>query len=276
MGTKDFVKRSIKYIFKGIPENKTYVNITSCTENNLYAGKNILITGGSSGIGYAVAQKCLSGGGSVCITGRKEEKLLAAGKKLGKEKCKTAVFDIGDIENIEKNFYEILGLFHSSLDIVVSNAGIFFEKDFVKYTEEDYENIFNVNLKGAYILSQQVIKHFLENKKTGTLLFVTSERGIMSDTHLYGITKAGLNSLVKRLAKKYAANGIRINAVAPGITATDINFVDPESNLYHAPVTGKRILRAEEIAEVAGFLISDCARCINGEIIACNLGNHIK
>lgn len=62
MGAKNFLKRSIKYIFKGIPENKTYVNITSCTEINLYAGKNILITGGSSGIGYAIAQKCLLGG----------------------------------------------------------------------------------------------------------------------------------------------------------------------------------------------------------------------
>lgn len=216
------------------------------------------------------------GGGTVCITGRNKEKLLIAQKNLGAEKCKTAVFDIGDIEKIEQNFYEILGLFHGPLDIVVSNAGIFYEKDFVKYSRDEYEHMNNINLKGAYFLSQQVIKHFLENERSGVMLFVTSERGIMADTHLYGITKAGLNSLVRGLAKQYAQNGIRVNAVAPGMTATGVNSINPESNLYHDSVAGKRIFRAEEIAEVAGFLISDSAKCINGEIIACNLGNHIR
>lgn len=97
----------------------------------------------------------------------------------------------------------------------------------------------------------------------------------MSDTHLYGIGKAGLNSLVKGLAKSYSMYGIRVNAVAPGMTATGINGIDPMSDLAHENIC-HRVLRPEEIAEVATFLMSDSANCINGEIISCNGGNAIK
>lgn len=269
------VKRSVKWLVKGTPVIQTYVNVLSREDNTLFAGKNILITGGSSGIGYAIARKCVLWGGNICITGRDKNKLVKAQETLGGS-CKIAVFDVGDWENLEKNFDECTKMFNGPLDIVVSNAGIFFEKDFTDYTMDDWNRMIDINLKGSYFLSQQVIKHFLDNHRRGNLLFITSARGIMSDSHIYGISKAGVNSLIQGLAKKYAQYGIRINGIAPGMTATGINGIDPSSDLYHESVVGKRVLRSEEIAEVASFLISDASICINGEIIACDEGNTIK
>lgn len=125
-------------------------------------------------------------------------------------------------------------------------------------------------------MAQEAIRYFLNNEIQGNILFTSSERGIMSDTHIYGIAKAGVNSLIKGLARQYAGNGIRINGVAPGMTASGINSIDSDSNLYHPSVAGKRVIRPEEIAEVAAFLISNASVCINGEIIACDNANYIR
>lgn len=268
------VKRSAKYILRGVP----VINVNVIANNNgqMFTNKNILITGGSSGIGFAIAEKCILCGGTVCITGRNISKLEAAQEQLGKDKCKIAVFDVGECNRIQERFSTILNILDGRIDIVVSNAGIYYEKDFFEYSPEDYTSMDDINLKGGYFLAQQACRYFMENGVAGNILFVSSERGLFGDVHVYGITKAGVNSLVKGLAKKYAGTGIRINAVAPGMTATGINRIDPASNLYNETVIGKRVIRPEEIAEVAAFLMCDASICINGEIIACDEGNAIR
>lgn len=252
-----------------------YVKVLSCDRKDAFAYRHVLITGGSSGIGYAIAEKILKGGGKVCVTGRDRLKLETAQKRLG-EGCKILVFDIADIGKIHHRFYQAIEQLGGNLDTVVSNAGIFYEKSFCDYTSEDWERICNINLAGGYFLAQEAIRYFLNNKIQGNILFTSSERGIMSDTHIYGIAKAGVNSLIKGLARQYAGNGIRINGVAPGMTASGINSIDSDSNLYHPSVAGKRVIRPEEIAEVAAFLISNASVCINGEIIACDNANYIR
>lgn len=268
------LKRVLKYIKNGIP--RTYVNVLSREIDSLFIGKRILITGGNSGIGLEIARKCIRGGALKCvITGRNEQKLIERCSELdrrgGVEYC---VFDVSDAVNMEKYYGKCIEKAGGAFDIVVGNAGIFYEKDFYDYDESDWNRMFDTNLKGAYYLSQQAIKSFYQNGIKGNMVFITSERGIMADTHLYGISKAGLNSFIRGLAKSCSKDGIRVNGVAPGITATGINGIEPMNDLSHENAL-ERVLRAEEIAEVAVFLMSDGSVCINGEIIVCDGGNTI-
>lgn len=274
MGLKRSLKNLGRYIVHGIPKQETYVKLTTADYNSILSGKNILITGGSSGIGLAIAAKCISEGASVCITGRNEEKLQKAKKQLGAN-CKAVNMDMADLESIPLKFKEIIDVFDGKLDCVVSNAGIFYEKEFSSYTVADWTKICNINLTGVYFLAQSVCSYYEECGSAGNILFISSERGIMGDEHIYGITKAGVNNLTKGLAKKYAPKGIRVNSICPGMTVSNINHLDPEGDLYHELPHCKRILRSEEIAEVALFLLSDVSRCINGEIIACNECNTV-
>lgn len=273
MGLKKSLKNLGQFILHGVPKQEIYVQITTADYSSILSGKNILITGGSSGIGKAIAAKCISEGAYVCITGRDEEKLLQAKSELGNH-CTILRMDMSDLESISSKFNEIIRLFKGKLDCVVSNAGIFYEKDFSDYTLSDWTEICNINLAGVYFLAQSVCDYF-EKNNSGNLIFISSERGIMGDEHIYGITKAGVNNLTRGLSKKYAPKGIRINAVCPGMTVSNINHLNPEGNLYHELPHCKRILRAEEIAEVTLFLLSDVSKCINGELIACNEGNTV-
>ena len=115
------------------------------------------------------------------------------------------------------------------------------------------------------IFSKVFIKRFLENKlQNGNILFVTSERGTFVDDLPYGLTKAALNSLVQGFDK-----GIRVNTVAPGITATDLVGLSESDNLYNSKQLNNRVYLAGEIAEVACFLVSETSNCMTGQIV-CN------
>ena len=103
-------------------------------------------------------------------------------------------------------------------------------------------------------------------------MFISSERGIQTDDIPYGLTKAAINSLVKGLAPKLIKENIRINAVAPGITTSDMTGFKKEGNLYCEANLNQRVYLPEEVAEVATFLISDASSCVSGQIIACNEG----
>jgi len=271
MSIKTYLKRLARFVVKGEPRKEIYVNVASVKYGQILAGKNILITGGSSGIGLAIAKKCALEGAQVLITGRNKEKLIVAREEIGVEKCKTLAFDVSDISNIHTMMEEVLSLLNGKLDAVVNNAGIYYEKDFFAYTPADWENMCNTNLKGVYFLTQNVCKYFINAKAEGNIVFISSERGIIGDFNIYGITKAGINNFVMGLTKKFSNNNIRVNGIAPGMVASGINGISSCGNLS---VSGrKRVLRADEIAEVAVFLLSDASKCINGEVIACNEGN---
>lgn len=108
-----------------------------------------------------------------------------------------------------------------------------------------------------------------ENKIKGNILFVSSETGETADIRPYGLTKAAINSLVQGLAYLYASQGIRVNAIAPGVTATGMTGVS-NTNLYYPANPNGRAYLPEEMAEVATFLLSDASGCISGQIVACN------
>lgn len=273
MALQQILSRALKYIVRGVPKVNVSANISYLDSGSHLKNKRIIITGGSKGLGYAMAKKFISEGASVLISGRNEKTLEEAAKELGCHSLKLDVTDISKHESFIKNAYEMLG----GIDCLVNNAGIsLHEKSFLYVTEEQFDAQFNTNLKGMYFLTQAFLKYKTENKEKGNILFVSSERGETVEVLPYGLTKAAITSFVKGLAARYIKHGIRINGIAPGVTASEMTGFDPNGNLYCDYNITKRVYLPEEVAEVASFLISDVSAPLNGQILVCNEGKTLN
>ena len=165
-----------------------------------------------------------------------------------------------------------------TLSIYASNAGIsLHEGNFRNVTEEGWDSQMNINLKGNYFMVKAYIE-YLESldDKNGNVVVITSERSRRSDDIPYGLTKAASNSFIECFASKVISEGIRVNGVAPGVTASDMTGVDRNGNMYANWQPSNRFFLPEEVAEVVNFLLSDVSNCISGEIIACDQGRYIS
>lgn len=274
MGLKLYIKRGIKYILKEYKQPIIKVEVVQKEPSNLFKDKVYIITGGGSGLGFYMAKKLISEGAFVVITGRNEQKLKNAKKDLGKN-CSYKVFDIGNIKEADSIINSIFEEY-KMIDGIINNAGIsLHEWDFMKVDEEKFDSQFLTNLKGGYFFTQSYIRRLCKIKKNGNVIFISSERGSMCDDLPYGLTKASINSLVQSLSFRYYQDGIRVNGIAPGVTASEMTNIDKNSDLYSNCNAG-RFFVPEEVAELACFLLSDYSKCISGEVIHCNGGNHIK
>lgn len=272
----NWTKNLIKYMRRG---GVVYTNIMVAEHGKTLLGKTALITGASSGFGYAIASKFLSEGANVIITGRNEAKLKSASdsltKSIGGNACiKTMLWDIEKISDLESKFNEAISQF-GNIDIFINNAGIWHPHNFLSVAETVYDSILNINLRGLFFLMQKEAKYLIENNIHGKILNTTSVEGIQSDFTPYSASKWGANNLTTGLAKKLAQYGITVNAIAPGIALTDINLDLKKSsadNEYCPSHRTGRYVKVEEVAELAAFLASDRALNITGQIIAIDGG----
>lgn len=265
----DYIKRIGRWVIKGIPENHIYVQTTSIKSGEILKGKNVIVTGGGSGIGKAITEKFLSEGANVVIIGRNKEKLNSMMEQY--KKVKICTCDISDMESISKAKKEIRSIFNEKVDIIVNNAGVWKNCNIKTATIDDWDMIFNINLKGSYFFT----KAFLEDVRSGgCILMIGSENAIIYETNPYGMAKAALHHMTRGLAKELFADRIRVNAIAPSPTVSDINPKSKEGDLQRG--NGYRVLLAEEIAEIACFVVSSAAQCINGQVIFCDEGNSLR
>lgn len=275
---KEYVKRGIQYVISGVPNRTVTVNIAQINYGGILEGKKILITGGSRGLGYSIAEKCLKEKALVSITGRNIETLKEAKEKLGNPK-NLFIFehDIRDFEKDDELIYSARRAM-GGIDCLVNNAGIsIHEIDYSNCTLEQWDAQMDTNLKGVYFLTQAFMKYYNEvGKKSGKIINMVSERGLYGDDVPYGLAKRALISYTEGMARKLIQKGVRVNAIAPGVTATEMTGHDPNGNLFRRYALGRRVLLPEEIAEVAVFLMSDAANSISGQVIACNEGNHLR
>lgn len=274
------LKRILKYIFQGIPTVYTTAEIIQLDANQCLQGKNVLITGGGRGIGFYIAKKCINAGACVLIAGRDEHTLINASKQLG-ENCKYIQVDIRNVKILPSFIDESFNIMGGKINCLVNNASVsFHEPDFRSVTEDDYDTQFDINLKGNYFITQYFIKKLEEknDNSKSSIVFISSERGSMSSDIPYGLSKAAINSLIGGLSKRLNKNHlkIRVNAVAPGVTISDMTGRTKEENLTYKGSPISRVLLPEEVAEVVCFLLSDVSYCISGEVIHCDSGNHIS
>lgn len=273
-----YLKRGARYVLRGVPETKLTVTVQTVEPQNLLKNRNIIVTGGGRGLGFYIAQKCIAEGAKVLITGREESTLKSAVDKLG-DNAKYTVFDVREVSNIDAFILRASELFNGDkIDSLVSNAGIsLHEGNFRNVTEEGWDMQMDTNLKGNYFLVSKFIQYLeSHDDPSGNIVVMTSERAKRVDDIPYGLTKTATSSFVQCFASKVIEEGIRINGVGPGVTASDMTGFSRDGNLYANFQASKRIFLPEEVAEVVNFLLSDISKCISGEIITCDQGRYIS
>ena len=255
MSIKSRLKHLVSFLLHGEPK-PVYANISYLAPNETLHGKTVLITGGGRGLGFFMAKKSVAEGAEVLIAGRNISILEESAKKLGCKYLQLDVSNPSEFDAVMDKAEELLG----GLNVLVNNAGIsLHENTFFDVTQETFDKQVDTNLKGAFFLTQTFIRHIKNTDTKACVLFVSSETGDTMDFRPYGFTKAAINSMVQGLAYLFAKEGIRVNAVAPGITASDMTGLSTEGDIsYRGNISG-RVYMPEEVAEVAAFLISDAA-----------------
>lgn len=242
MSVKDKIYRGIKYIFKGVPNVYVSAKIVTSSPNNTLEKRKIIVTGGSRGLGYDIAKKCVEEGADVLITGRNKESLMKAKRSLG-EKCQYICWDIADVAHIDDFLETAAAKLGGIPDSLINNAGVsLHEGTFQDVTEESFDTQININLKGTYFLTNKFCKMLMDSDKkvNGNVIMMTSERGLYGDDIPYGLTKAAIVSYTKGMARRLINYGIRVNAIAPGVTASDMTGYKKDGNLYREQACGKR------------------------------------
>ena len=274
MSVKQYLKRGVRYVLRGQPSVHTTAQIAMIAPRDLLKDKKVLITGGSKGIGYAMAKKFVAEGARVMITGRNEDNLRTIAQELG---CLYWCMDVADISLVLKRFPEEDSRI-GGFNCLINNAGIsLHEPSFFDVTEKQYDSQFSINLKGGYFLTQC----FADTCRGGArdnckVVFISSQRGTFVDDIPYGLTKATINSLVQGLAYDLIEYGIRVYGLAPGATLTDLIGEETNGNLHYEINRSKRLYLPEEVAEVAAFLLTDVANCLSGNILVCDEGRSIN
>lgn len=253
------------------------INVSQINYGGILRGQRVLITGGSRGIGLAIAKKFLSEGAVVLVTGRNLEKLQEIAHKVNNKNFYYMLHDVNDINSYDA-FLQSVAEKIGGIDILVSNAGISLHEGFIEnVTSEGFDKTYLTNFKANYFLAKSYIKTVV-GKQNGNILFVTSKDGAVCNDIPYGLTKASMNSLVGALSCRYYAQGIRVNAIAPGVTLTDMtkSYAQKEDgNMYSNNYAGRNFLPLE-VAEVACFIVSDAANCVSGQILFTDAGDHLK
>jgi glucose 1-dehydrogenase len=245
-------------------------------------GKNVLVTGGTSGIGQAIAVRFAEYGANVAINYRRaaeeaaetEQQVMACVNKVQQEGVRDVLVQ-GDVSK-EDDVVSMLEQTVSGLggiDVLVNNAGIQISRPSEELSAEDFDKVLAVNLRGAFLSAREAIRRFLEAGTPGVIVNISSVHQLIPKPNYlgYSVSKGGMQNLTRTLALEYAGRGIRVNAIGPGATATPINRAwvdDPvksEQVTSHIPMP--RPGTADEMAGVTCFLASDDAAYITGQTI---------
>lgn len=245
-----------------------------------FKGKTALVTGGSRGIGRAIALEMASQGANIVVNYTSNEALAAAvvgeceafGVKA--VAVKADVSCSADVEMLTEQAAALTG----QIDFLINNAGITKDTLLIRMKEEDWDDVLQINLKGAFLLTKLVGKAMLK-KKAGRIVNITSVVGVMGNAGQanYAASKAGLIGLTKSAAKEFASRGITVNAVAPGFIRTDMTDALSEEvkAKYAEAIPLGDMGEAQDVARTVAFFCSEGARYITGQVLLVDGGLHI-
>lgn len=242
-------------------------------------GKIALITGGGSGIGFAIAQCMIKAGAKVVITGRREQMLKDAVAELGVN----AFYFVNDVTALEylEDLVEQIESQIGAIDILVNNAGINMKKFAVEVTDEEFSRVVNTNLNAVFALTRACAKRMLP-RKSGSILMISSMAAYYGIDRVvaYTASKCGVEGMVKALAMEFSTENVRVNAIAPGFIETAMSKTAMNSD----PARKHKALdrtpmgyfgQPEDIGMAAVFLSSDEAKYITGASLPVDGGNSI-
>ncbi len=240
----------------------------------LLKNKVAVVTGGTRGIGYAIVKDFLNEGATVVLCGSKRETANAAVEKLKAENPEypvTGIYPVlSDYKSVKEAFSKVESAY-GGIDILVNNAGVSDSTPFLSYTEENFDKITDLNLKAVYNCSRAVVDG-MKAKGCGVILNTSSMVSICGQPSgvAYPASKFAVNGMTISLARELGPYGIRVNAVAPGITDTDMFKAVPKE--YVEPLINKiplrRIGTPEDVANAFTYLASDKASYVTGVILS--------
>lgn len=239
----------------------------------LLKDKIAIVTGGSRGIGFSTVVKFLKEGATVILCGSKEEsanKAVAKLKEINSEYKVAGIWpNLKSYEDVKKNFDEVISKY-GRIDILVNNAGVSDDVSFTNYTEEHFMNVMDLNVKAVFNCSRAVVDQMIE-QKAGVILNTSSmvSKHGMPTGIAYPTSKFAVNGFTLSLARELGSKGIRVNAVAPGVTNTDMMKAVPEQ--YIKPLVEaiplKRLGEPEDIANAFVYLASDLGSYVTGQVL---------
>ncbi len=266
MGFRECMKGKLKAIIRLFEEKQIYSVPVQINTTELLKGKVALITGGSGGIGIAIAENFLKNGCKVIIAGTTEEKLEKCMKTLGGgTNLKAIVLNVNDINSLPDKIKEADQMFEERIDILVNSAGLVAKNDFFNMTEEEYDAIMDTNAKGTYFMSQAMAKYMIENGIKGHILNLSSSSSKRPAWTPYQMSKWAIRGLTLGLADALLPYGIIVNAIAPGPVATPMLGKSVEDDIYKADNPSGRYALPSEIAALATFMVSDMGNYIVGD-----------
>lgn len=241
--------------------------------------KIAIVTGGASGIGFAIAEKFVKNNIKTIIIGRKQEKLNTAKEKLG-ALCETVSFDLNELSEIPA-LIKKLEKKYSRIDILVNNAGINLKKDFTEVTDEDFEKIIRTNVQSIFTISREVVKSMIENK-SGSIVNISSMASQygLPKVIAYSASKGAIEAMTRAMAVELSPKGIRVNCIAPGFIATDMsakalnNEPERKNKVLSRTPMGK-LGAPSTIGDAALFLAGSESAYITGVVLPVDGGNSI-
>ena len=236
-------------------------------------GKKVLVTGASGGIGKAIAMQLSSSGADLCLTGRNKSELENLQKIIGGN-CQIIISDLSNsdgINNLADQAQEIMG----QIDILVNNAGITKDNLFMRMSDDDWNEVININLNSIFKLTKQLIKGMIK-RRYGRIINITSVIGVAGGAGQsnYSASKAGIIAMSKSLAQEVGSRSVTVNSIAPGFIETNMTAElsdDRKEDILRSISVG-RLGKPDDIAGAVCFLASDKASYITGQTIHINGG----
>jgi NAD(P)-dependent dehydrogenase (short-subunit alcohol dehydrogenase family) len=237
------------------------------------AGKRVIVTGGSTGIGAAIARRFLADGAAVNVWCRSPGNAAAVSADLPSLSGVEQV-DVAEPDSVDHAFIRSLASL-GGLDVVICNAGISLRRDFVDIPRAEFERVLRVNLFGSFYVSQLAARHMLE-REGGVILFTASTSGVIGYRHYadYNASKGAILAMMRTMALELAPR-IRVNAVNPGYTMTPMQEAEYSPELLsrvNAAIPMRRHARPEEMASLFAWLASDEAAYATGQIFTLDGG----
>ena len=232
-----------------------------------FMGKTVVVTGSSSGIGRAAAERFSREGANVTLNGRSKEKLAEVAEGLAEQRTLTVRADISEYDRAERLVEETVSRF-GGIDVFVANAGIAVGGSIEDITPDDFARQIDVNVQGTFNCLKAAWPHLIKRK--GCVVITSSVSGIGGDWGMvaYNASKGALTNMVRALALDYEKTGVRVNAVCPSFTKTDLTAEMQEDEelmgAFEHRIPMGRAAEPEEVGDVIVFLASPDARFVNG------------
>jgi len=241
-----------------------------------FEGKVAIVTGAGRGIGQSIALSLAKEGAALVLCGRSPaplEETAVAVRALGR-RAEVVPTDVGDGPSVDACMARVMELF-GRVDILVNNAGVTRDKLLIRMSDDDWDEVLRINLKGAFLFSRAAAKTMMK-QRSGTIIHITSIIGLIGNAGQcnYSASKAGLIAMTKSMAKELASRGVRVNAVAPGFIVSQMTdgLSEEVRGQMLANIPLGRFGAPEDIANCVTFLASDDAGYITGQVLSVNGG----